>query len=173
MNENDIKMYILPKWSIITLTVIYLCVIVLTIIICALFFGEFWWLIFVTLSLCVIGIIVLKKDFLSPILINSTRVKRGKCEYLWKDVRITVCQSGTAGFNILLGTEYATNERAIKSAYKKHFYALLNKENLDVLFRYTKHKIKLVNGYGEEIDALFGHRKMLEKIIDFNATIDK
>lgn len=171
MNEKDIKMYILPHWSIIALSIIYILGVASMVTACVLFFRKLWWVIIVIVLLCILAIVEIRKGFFKPILINSQRVKYKGYEYLWEDIRLTICQVGTNGFNIVIGTEYATDEKIIKSAYKKHFYTLLKMESLDIVLRFSKHRIKIVNGCGEEISQMICYRKIKKRIDDFNATI--
>lgn len=171
MNEKDIKIYILPYWSIIAISICYILGIAAILTACILFFSELWWSIIIIVSLVIIGFVEIKKGYFKPILINSQRVKYGEYEYLWEEIRITISQAGTNGFNILIDTEYATDEKIVKSAYKKHFYTFLKKESLEVVLKFSKHKIKIVNGCGEEILLTVGHRKLQKMIDDFNATI--
>ncbi|MCM1533496.1 MAG: hypothetical protein NC099_02465 [Corallococcus sp.] len=173
MNENDIKIYTLPHWSIVLLTIIYAFCIVACGIICVVFFSGFWWFIFLIVLMSIIGIIIIKKGYFKPMSINSQRVKREQYEYLWEEIRITVCQAGTNGFRILIGTEYATDKEIIQATYKRHFYTFLKKESLDVILRFAKHKIKIVTGGGEEIPSMgWQHRKLKKIIDDFNAAIN-
>lgn len=173
MNKKNCKIYVLPHYSIVGLAIIYIMLITLISVLCTLFFYEYWWLVLVLALLIIGGIVAIKKGYLRPILVNSQLVKKGKQEYLWEDVRITICPSGTNAYSILLGTEYALNEKIIKEIYKNSFYTMLRDESLDTILRYAKHKIKFVDFYGYELDSLWGKKKLQQKIYDFNATIDE
>lgn len=172
MDNKDIKMFILPYWSIITLTIIYALAIVMVSSACIIFFSELWWFIFVIILMSIIGIVAIKKEIFVPILINSQRVKYKECEYLWTEIRITICQAGTNGFNIIFSNKYAIDEMTIRSAYKKHLYTFLKMESLDIILRLSQHKIKIVNGKGEEMPTMKGYRKLQKRIDDFNASIN-
>lgn len=171
MTNNDIKMYILPHWSLIILTIIYMISAGLITALCVLFFKDLWWFIFILILMSIVAIFVIKKEIFIPISINSRRIKYKKNEYVWEDVKVTICQTGTNGYNIIFDTEYATNEIIIKTAYKKHFYTLLKRENLNVILKYLQHKIKIVNGCGEEVDKMIYHPKLQMIVDNFNNSL--